>query len=171
VIPTKKPWNRGVFANRSRSAGYRSAVIEGWGEPEVVLRSYGLRVTQPRLAVAAVLARARNEEEHLTVAEVVERCREIHAKVSPQTVYDCLEVMTAAGAVRRVDLPGSPARFEARVGDGHHHHVCQRCGAVHNIAVARPGPHDVAPDVPTGTRIDRTEVVYWGTCADCAGRA
>ena len=141
------------------------------GNPEVLLRSSGLRVTQPRLAVAAVLVRARSEEEHLTVAEVVERSREILGKVSPQTVYACLEAMTAAGALRRVDLPGSPARFEARVGDGHHHHVCQQCGAVHNVAVAVPGSHDAAPDVPTGTRIDRTEVVYWGICADCAGRA
>jgi Fur family ferric uptake transcriptional regulator len=129
-----------------------------------------MRVTQPRLAVAAVLERARTEEEHLTVAEVVERSREIVDRLSPQTVYDCLLAMTDAGAVRRLDLPGSPARFEARVGDGHHHHVCQRCGTVHNITCA--GAADcLEPDVPPGTTIDLTEVVYWGTCADCARRA
>ncbi|MDZ5621415.1 Fur family transcriptional regulator [Nocardioides bizhenqiangii] len=130
-----------------------------------------MRVTQPRLAVAAVLERARAEEEHLTVAEVVERSREIVGRLSPQTVYDCLLAMTAAGAVRRVDLPGSPARFESRVGDGHHHHVCQRCGTVHNVACAVPAPDCLEPDVPPGTTIDNTEVVYWGVCADCARTA
>ncbi len=104
----KKPRIDGVFANRSRSRGYLPAMTGEPGDPEVLLRSCGLRVTQPRLAVAAVLERARVEEAHLTVAEVVERSREILGRVSPQTVYDCLDAMTACGAVRRVDLPGSP---------------------------------------------------------------
>lgn len=174
---TRTPWHRrkktrfgGVFTNRSKSAGYRSSVTEERGDPEVLLRSCGLRVTQPRLAVAAVLLHARRQEEHLAVAEVVERCREIVGGLSPQTVYDCLLAMTDAGAVRRVDLPGSPGRFEIRLGDdGHHHHVCRRCGAVHNVAPATA--HRPAPVVPPGTTIDRTEVVYWGVCADCARRA
>lgn len=119
----------------------------------------------------AVLEHARTESEHLTVAEVVERCREILGSVSPQTVYDCVLAMTDAGLVRRVDFPGSPARFETRVGDGHHHHVCRRCGAVHNVSRAAPAAHRLAPDVPPGTTIDRTEVVYWGVCAACAASA
>jgi Fe2+ or Zn2+ uptake regulation protein len=140
------------------------------GDPETLLRSRGLRVTQPRLAVVAVLERARRAEEHLTVAEVLERTREIVGRMSPQTVYDCLLAMTDAGVVRRVDLPGSPARFETQVGDGHQHHVCQHCGAVHNVAAAA-GPEGYRPDVPPGTSIDHTDVVYWGLCAACARRA
>jgi Fe2+ or Zn2+ uptake regulation protein len=139
------------------------------GDPEVLLRSCGLRVTQPRLAVAAVLERARVEEAHLTVAEVVERSREILGRVSPQTVYDCLDAMTACGAVRRVDLPGSPARFETRV-DDHHHLVCQQCGAVHNVDCATPDARCLCPDVGPDATIHRTEVVYWGLCIDCTKR-
>lgn len=138
------------------------------GDLEVLLRSRGLRVTRPRLAVVAVLEHARTDEEHLTVAEVVERCREILGSVSPQTVYDCLLAMTDAGLVRRLDLPGSPGRFETRVGDGHDHHVCRECGAVRNIPRTTPGADRLGPDVPPGTTIDRTEVVHWGVCAACA---
>ncbi len=126
-------------------------------------------MTQPRLAVAAVLERARAGEEHLTVAEVVERSREILGRLSPQTVYDCLDAMTAAGAVRRVDLPGSPARFETRV-DDHHHLVCQRCGAVHNVVCATPDARCLCPDVGPDATIHKTEVVYWGLCRDCTRR-
>jgi len=146
-------------------------VAEKRGDVEVLLRAHGLRVTRPRLAVAAVLEHARTEEEHLTVAEVVERCREILVSVSPQTVYDCLLAMTDAGLVRRVDLPGSPGRFETRAGDGHDHHVCRECGAVRNIPRTIPGNHRPGIDMPPGTTIDRTEVVHWGVCARCARRA
>jgi Fe2+ or Zn2+ uptake regulation protein len=146
-------------------------VIEEPGDPEILLRSHGLRVTQPRLAVAAVLARARAADEHLTVLEVAERCREILGRVSRQTVYDCLEAMTAAGAVDRVDLPGSPALFESRTGNGHHHHVCRECGALHNVECAVPAPDCLEPELPTGTTVDLTEVVYWGLCASCRRRA
>ncbi|WP_246159506.1 Fur family transcriptional regulator [Nocardioides antri] len=125
-------------------------------------------MTQPRLAVTAVLERARAEDEHLTVAEVVERSREILGRVSPQTVYDCLLAMSDAGVVRRVDLPGSPARFETRVGDGHQHHVCRSCGAVQNVTGVVPAPDRPGPDLPPGTTVDRAEVVYWGVCAACA---
>jgi Fe2+ or Zn2+ uptake regulation protein len=145
-------------------------VIEEPGDPEILLRSHGLRVTQPRLAVAAVLVHARTHEDHLTVAEVVERVREIVARVSPQTVYDCLEAMTAAGALRRVDLLGSPARFEARV-DDHHHHVCQQCGRVRNVDCSTPAPDCLEPELPPGATIELTEVVYRGVCPACARRA
>lgn len=115
-----------------------------------------------------MLKRARAEDEHLTVAEVVERCREILGHVSPQTVYDCLLAMTEAGLVHRLDLPGSPGRFETRVGDGHDHHVCRECRAVHNIPRTAPSSPRLAIEVPPGTTIDRTEVVHWGVCAACA---
>jgi Fur family ferric uptake transcriptional regulator len=140
------------------------------GDPETLLRSRGLRVTQPRLAVVAVLESARREGEHLTAAEVVERTREILGRVSPQTVYDCLQAMTGAGVVGRVDLPRSPTRFEIRV-DGHHHHVCPRCGTLRNVRGATAGPQDFRPDLPAGTEIDRVEVFFWGLCAACARRA
>lgn len=138
------------------------------GDLEALLRSAGLRVTQPRLAVVAVLERARHEGGHLTVAEVAERSREILGRVSPQTVYDCLEAMTEAGIVRRVDLPGSPARFETRVGDSHHHRVCDRCGAVSNVDCA--GAEDPCRDHAEGGgfRVLGAEVVFHGLCATCA---
>ncbi len=142
------------------------------GGPELLLRSCGLRVTRPRLAVAAVLVHARDRGEHLTVAEVVERSAEIVGRLSPQTVYACLSALTEAGAVRRVDIPGAAARYEARLdGDDHHHHVCRRCGALHNVSASDPEAPRSDPAVASGVRIDWTEVVYWGLCAACARNA
>ena len=45
--------------------------------------------------------------------------------VSHQAVYDVLRALTTAGLVRRIQPSGSVARYEARVGDNHHHVVCR----------------------------------------------
>ncbi|HWI43278.1 MAG TPA: Fur family transcriptional regulator [Nocardioides sp.] len=132
------------------------------------LREAGLRVTRPRLAVLAVLDHAGDEDRHLTVVEVVQRSREILGKVSLQGVYDCLEALVAAGMVRRVELPGSPARFETRVGDNHHHLVCRRCGATAHVDCATGAAPCLTPSDSHGFAVDEAEVVYWGLCRTCA---
>lgn len=157
-----------MFANRSRSHGYRLPVVE-LGDLEGRLRSARLRVTQPRLAVLAVLERARSEEAHLTVAEVVDRTREILGRLSPQTVYDCLEAMAQAGIVRRVELPGSPARYETEVAD-HHHLVCDRCGTVRNVARSATGTPALPPADAHGFQVLGAEVCFRGLCPSCARR-
>jgi Fur family transcriptional regulator, stress-responsive regulator len=131
------------------------------------LRGAGLRVTGPRLAVLAVLDRAADEGAHLPVAEVAARCREILGRVSTQAVYDCLDALVEAGVVRRVELPGSPARFETRTGDNHHHLVCSSCGEVSNVDCATGAAPCLTPSDAQGYRVAEAEVVYWGVCRAC----
>ncbi|WP_435769741.1 Fur family transcriptional regulator [Nocardioides sp. SYSU DS0651] len=136
-------------------------------DTEQRLRAAGLRVTQPRLAVLAVLDRAGAEGAHLRVAELAMRVREILGKVSTQAVYDCLEALTAAGVVRRVELPGSAALFETRVGDNHHHLVCRSCGRVVDVDCAPASAPCLHPSDPHGFAVAEAEVVFWGECAAC----
>jgi Fur family ferric uptake transcriptional regulator len=132
------------------------------------LKVAGLRVTQPRLAVLSVLDRADEEGEHLVVAEVAHRSREIVGRVSTQAVYDCLDALAAGGVVRRVQLPGSPARYETRVGDNHHHLVCLACGTISNVDCAAASAPCLHPSTAQDFDVALAEVVYWGTCATCA---
>ncbi|MGI9100318.1 MAG: Fur family transcriptional regulator, partial [Solirubrobacteraceae bacterium] len=90
------------------------------------LRDAGLRVTAPRLAVLAVV----REQPHATVEAIAAGARARAGSVSIQAVYDVLRALAGAGLMRRIEPAGSPARFEARVGDNHHHLVCRVCGAV-----------------------------------------
>lgn len=140
------------------------------GGTEQRLRSAGLRVTRPRLAVLAVLDRAGAEGEHLLVADVATRSREILGRVSTQGVYDCLDALSAAGVVRRVELPGSPARYETRAGDNHHHLVCRSCGAISDVDCTTGSAPCLKPSDEHGFDVAEAEVVYWGTCPDCAAR-
>ena len=88
--------------------------------------------------------------------------------MSHQAVYDVLRALTTAGLVRRIQPAGSVARYEARVGDNHHHVVCRSCGAIADVDCAvGSAPCLTASDDP-GFAIDEAEVTYWGLCPECA---
>ena len=135
------------------------------------LRAAGLRVTRPRLAVLDVLGDARQRHEHLSAADVAARARAALGALSTQAVYDCLDALTAAGLVRRIEPAGSPARYEARVGDNHHHLVCRRCGFTADVDCAVGAAPCLAPSSASGFVVDEAEVIYWGLCPSCSATA
>jgi Fur family ferric uptake transcriptional regulator len=133
---------------------------------ERLLRGAGLRVTQPRLAVI----RALGARPHADTATVLGAVRTELESVSHQAVYDVLDVFTTAGIVRRIQPAGSVARYEMRVGDNHHHVVCRGCGAVADVDCAVGSAPCLTAVEDHGYAIDEAEVVYWGTCPECATR-
>ena len=131
---------------------------------EEMLRAKGLRVTRPRLAVLEVLDEYRN---HLDVDEIATLVRVKLESVSTQAVYDVLSALSRVGLARRIEPAGSPARFEARAGDNHHHVVCRGCGKIADVDCAE-GRKPCLDPVPThGFTIDEAEVTFWGLCPSC----
>ena len=131
-----------------------------------LLRARNLQVTPQRLAVLRVLAAA----PHSTADEVH---RLVHAElgtVSRQGVYDALAALTDRGLLRRIEPAGSPARYEDRVGDNHHHLVCRSCGRMADVDCAVGEAPCLSPGDGAGYEIDEAEVVYWGRCGDCVAR-
>jgi Fur family ferric uptake transcriptional regulator len=127
------------------------------------LRAANLRVTQPRLAVLAEVV----ENPHADVDQLARGARVRLGKVSTQAVYDVLHSLVSAGLVRRIEPAGSPARFEARVGDNHHHVVCRKCGAVADVDCATGHAPCLTASNDAGFVIDEAEVTYWGLCPSC----
>ncbi len=132
--------------------------------PEEQLRGASLRITRPRLAVLAAVG----AHPHADTETVIRLVRESHAEVSHQAVYDVLRALTAAGLLRRIEPSGSVARYEARVGDNHHHVVCRSCGAIADVDCAVGNAPCLHASDDHGFAIDEAEVIYWGTCPDCA---
>ncbi|MEV0997104.1 Fur family transcriptional regulator [Nonomuraea sp. NPDC050202] len=128
------------------------------------LRGAGLRVTAARVALLDTVRHG----DHLDVEAIASGVRERVGHVSLQAVYEALHALTAAGLVRRIEPAGSPARYEGRVGDNHHHIVCRSCGAVADVdcAVGHAPCLHAADD--HGFTIDEAEVIYWGRCPDCS---
>jgi Fur family transcriptional regulator, stress-responsive regulator len=127
------------------------------------LRDAGLRITAPRLAVMEAVRKG----DHPAVEDIAVAARKRLGSVSTQAVYDVLGVLTDAGLVRRIEPAGSPARFEDRVGDNHHHLVCRSCGTVTDVDCVVGHAPCLEPASAAGYEIDEAEVVYWGVCPDC----
>ena len=92
--------------------------------------------------------------------------------ISLQAVYDALGTLADRGIIRRIQPAGSPARYEDRVGDNHHHLICRTCGRMVDVDCA-VGLHTL-PDrrrTTPGYEIDEAEVIYWGRCPDCVRAA
>jgi Fe2+ or Zn2+ uptake regulation protein len=130
---------------------------------ERMLRGVGLRVTRPRMAVLSAV----HDHPHADTDSIIRVVREELGEVSHQAVYDVLRALTAAGLVRRIEPAGSVARYEARVGDNHHHVVCRSCGAIADVAGAVGYAACLTAADDSGYEIDEAEVIYWGRCPGC----
>jgi Fur family ferric uptake transcriptional regulator len=133
-------------------------------QPSDILRERGIPVTAQRLAVWRAVA----DQPHITADRVAEAVRAAIGAISRQSVYDTLAVLVAEGLVRRIQPAGSPARFEARVGDNHHHVICRVCGRTADVDCAAGAAPCLTALDDKGYQIDEAEVIYWGRCPDCA---
>jgi Fur family ferric uptake transcriptional regulator len=136
-------------------------------DPAHRLRERGIQVTAQRLAVL----RAVSGQPHITADVVADVVRAQIGAISLQSVYDALGVLVAEGLVRRIQPAGSPARYEDRVGDNHHHLICRICGRLVDIDCATGSAPCLTPVDHRGYEIDEAEVAYWGRCPDCLTRA
>jgi len=128
-----------------------------------MIRGAALRVTRPRLAVLAAV----HAHPHADTDSIFDAVRQELPKVSQQAVYDVLRALSAAGLVRRIQPAGSVARYEARVGDNHHHVVCRSCGVIADVDCAVGTTPCLSASDDQGFSIDEAEVTYWGVCPDC----
>jgi Fur family transcriptional regulator, stress-responsive regulator len=131
------------------------------------LRRAGLRVTATRVALLETVRHG----DHLGVEAVAAGVRERIGHVSLQAVYEALRALTAAGLVRSIEPPGSPARFEGRVGDNHHHLVCRSCGVVVDVDCAVGAAPCLTASDDHGFSVDEAQVIYWGLCPRCSARS
>lgn len=132
-------------------------------DPAQLLRENGLQVTAQRLAVLRAVA----GRPHCRADQVVEDvCADIGA-ISRQAVYDALGMLVDKGILRRIQPAGSPALYEDRVGDKHHHAICSVCGKTVDVDSALGEAHCATAAASSGYRIDGAEVIYRGVCPEC----
>lgn len=141
----------------------KTAQVPTTSDFERLLRSAALRVTRPRVAVLTAV----HDHPHAETDSIIGVVREDLGEVSHQAVYDVLRALTAAGLVRRIQPMGSVARYEARVGDNHHHVVCRSCGAIADVDCAVGYTPCLTAVDDSGYEIGEAEVTYWGRCPVC----
>ena len=135
--------------------------------PAELLRERGIQVTAQRVAVL----RAVQAHPHVTADAVADFVRSQLGTISLQSVYDALGVLVSEGLLRRIQPAGSPARFEDRVGDNHHHLICRGCARVVDVDCAVGAAPCLEAVADMGYEIDEAEVAYWGRCPDCLAKS
>lgn len=128
------------------------------------LRSSGLRVTAPRVAVLDVVTGLADHPDAEAVRAAVARRL---GSVSTQAVYDTLHTLTSAGLLRRIEPAGHPARYETRVDDNHHHLICRGCGLTRDVDCAAGHAPCLDPSERGGFAVDEAEIIFWGSCPAC----
>ena len=136
-------------------------------QPSVVLREHGVQVTAQRLAILRAVA----GRPHISADEVIKVVRADIGAISRQAAYDALTILAEKGIIRRIQHAGSPARYEDRVGDNHHHLICRECGAVVDVDCAVGEVPCLTAADDAGFEVDEAEVVYWGRCPQCVTAA
>lgn len=128
------------------------------------LRERGLNVTAPRLAVLAVVEELGG---HVDAATIAAAARDRLGSVSTPAVYEILNALTDAALLRRIQPAGSPARYETRVGDNHHHLVCRTCGVVEDVECVVGSAPCLHAGAQAAFAVEEAEITFWGQCERC----
>ncbi len=159
--PAWRPWiGLRRILDRVHHLTYKTVVSD---QPANILRQHGVQVTAQRLAVM----RAVSGRPHCTADDVAEYVRAEIGAISRQAVYDALGILADRGLIRRIQPAGSPALYEDRVGDNHHHVICRICGKTVDVDCAVGVPPCLTAADNSGYQIDEAEVIYWGKCPEC----
>lgn len=127
------------------------------------LREAGLRVTRGRIALLDTVEKMpHSDAESLFIA-----LRATMPALSVQSVHNMLHSLSGAGILRRIEPAGSPARYERRTGDNHHHLVCTRCGAIDDVDCVVGHAPCLTPSDSAGYAVSTAEVTFWGLCESC----
>lgn len=130
------------------------------------LRDRGLRVTRQRLAVLDAVA----DEPHRPAEAIHAKVTEHLPEITVQSVYTVLHDLTAHDLLRRFDPPGSPACYETRTHDNHHHAICTVCGRIEDVECVPGEAPCLQPPPGLGMTVEVADVVFRGICDECAAR-
>ncbi len=124
----------------------------------------GYRLTEPRRAVADLIARRRG---HFTAADLIDEARDRRLGIGRATIFRALDLFTDLNLLERLDLPTGDHAYVPCEPAHHHHVVCSRCGRT--TEVDDLGLQSVVDDVSrqTGFAIESHRLELYGLCPPC----
>ena len=93
-----------------------------------MLRDMNLKVTHQRLSILKALNKG--PKNHVTAQDVFEKVRKTHPHIGFATVYRFLKETSRFGLTSELRIGHSPARYELKIREHHHHIVCTACGKI-----------------------------------------
>lgn len=137
------------------SADLLEAPTRTYGRALERLREAGLRPTRQRLALGKLLLE--NGNRHVTAEDLYHEACRGGIPVSLATVYNTLHQFTAVGLLREVVVDMGQSYFDTNT-THHHHFYDERTGCLSDIEESDVEISQL-PDPPSGTEVDRVEVI------------
>jgi len=122
-----------------------------------------LRMTRQRRIILEELGKTLS---HPTADEVYGMVRKRLPRISLGTVYRNLEVLSAHGMVRKLELAGSQRRYDGDP-ENHYHARCLSCGRVEDVPIKPIATLDVALEGWSEYEIVGHRLEFIGLCPDC----
>ena len=130
---------------------------------QAALRGHGMRLTHQRIEVVREIAAA---DEHPDIETIFRSVRARVPTISLDTVYRTVATLVEVDCVVRTALTPGPARYDANL-EPHHHFVCKRCGAAHDIVDPSLDAVRAAREPAGVGRVETVEVQFRGVCSEC----
>ena len=100
---------------------------------------------------------------HPTVDEVYRGVKDGFPSLSKATVYNALDALKRAGAIRELTIARQAARYDITT-SAHPHFMCRICGKVYDIDL----PHAIHEgNIVNGHQVESVQTYVYGVCAHC----
>ncbi len=117
------------------------------------------RLTKQRKLILEVIKSACY---HPTADQIYQLVKKQLPTISVGTVYRNLDVLTEQNLIKRIDIPGSPVRFDADLSDKAYF-VCKEKGAIYDIEIDRSQLNKILPKKSVVAISDSFNLVIFGT--------
>ncbi len=114
-----------------------------------------------------VLEAVQQLQNHPTAEDVYTYLQDIQSGLGRATIYRNLNVLSAQGLLRRVEVPDAPNRFDHTLVP-HQHLRCRCCGAFTDVQLQGDTRMDKAVASQTGYAQVTHDIVFTGVCGACA---
>jgi Fe2+ or Zn2+ uptake regulation protein len=134
------------------------------------IRRAGLRLTLPRRAICAVLAR--HGEGFLTVQEILSGAvEEAAGPIDPSTGHRTLNELARIGLVHHVHFGSQPGRWHLTIDHDHQHLACETCGALTLVPTSMLQPTFDRLRDEYGFYVSLHHFAILGQCQNCRATA
>ena len=116
-----------------------------------------------------VLEAVNQLKSHATAEEIYQLVVNQYPNISKGTVYRNLNQLTETGEIRKLEIPGSPDRFEHRC-HNHYHIRCLKCGRVFDVDMDYIEDLDKKIKDTHGFEFSGHDLLFKGICPDCKTR-
>lgn len=129
-----------------------------------ILKEKGLKVTPQRLAVYSAL---KNTKSHPSAEDIHKMLLTDNPSISLATVYKTLDSFKSAGLIKELNFCFEHSNYDADISD-HQHIVCTSCRRVFDVYYTPEKTMREEVEKISGFKIDEEQVVFYGTCPECA---